>query len=715
MKTGIALFASVALSLGYTAAIAAQQAAPSVPAQLTVTINAQQTGAPVSKNLFGMFIENGGTLVYRSLWSEMLDDRKFYFPISSHDPAIPTPLRARFLNRRQGLNFWRPVGPDEVVVMDKDHPFVGEHGPRIALDPSTPHGIQQSGLALVKGKKYVGRIYLRATPGTKVNVSLIWGDGANDRQAVSFTAHSDVFSEHALQFTAGADSNEGRLEITGTGGGDFHIGTVSLMPADNIDGFRPDTIALLRQLHSGVWRLPGGNFISGWSWYNSVGDIDKRPPVWDWAWNAMQSNDVGMDEFMDLCKLIGVDPYITVNAGYGDEHSAGQEVQYLNGSVDTPMGAWRARNGHSTPYRVKLWDIGNEPYGPWQLGSTALNLYEIKHNLFAEAMRQADPSITLLASGAMPDEMLVEGINRVMHLRPDQVTLCSDADWTCGFIQHSWGNFDGITEHWYARSGLRFDLEHDSSLPWSAAQEDGYVPADYTLLEWARAPSDRVRMKAEQWQAYEQKFPATAKNKIFMAVDEYSYSGSQPNLKLALAYAMVFNEMMRHTDFLTMSAFTMGVSTLSYNRTASALNTTGLLFKLYGAHFAGGSIPVSLSGDSPQPLPAQHIVGDLPLTSAGSPSYPLDMFAALTPDHKYLNLAVVNATEKEQKFELNIAGARVEGPSTLWLVTGKDLQAENLVGQTPQVEVKEIPIGNAPKMISVAPISIDIYRFPIEQ
>ena len=161
-------------------------------------------------------------------------------------------------------------------------------------------------------------------------------------------------------------ANAASLEITGTGTGNFHIGTVSLMPADNVQGFRPDTIALLRQLHSGMWRLPGGNFISDWNWYDSIGDIDKRPPMFDYAWNAMQTNDVGMDEFMTLCKLIGVEPYITVNAGFGDSHSAAEEVEYMNGSVDTRLGAMRAQNGHPEPYHVKFWNIGNEPYGYWQ-------------------------------------------------------------------------------------------------------------------------------------------------------------------------------------------------------------------------------------------------------------------------------------------------------------------------------------------------------------
>ena len=129
-------------------------------------------------------------------------------------------------------------------------------------------------------------------------------------------------------------------------------------------------------------------------------------------------------------------------------------------------------------------------------------------------------------------------------------------------------------------------------------------------------------------------FPEMKTKQIFMSNDEYAYTGGQTDLKLALAYAMVFNEMLRETDFLRMTAFTMGVSTLDFNQTAATLNTNGLLFKLYGEHLGAGSIPVALTGNSPQPAPTQHIVGDLPRTSAGSPTYPLDMVAALSADRQ---------------------------------------------------------------------------------
>ena len=121
--------------------------------------------------------------------------------------------------RNMQLRKWRPMGPDESVVMDKDQPFVGDQSPRIELGATTPHGIRQSGLALVKGKKYTGRIYLRGTPGSKVSVALIWGKGANDRQTIFLATLSEVYNKFPLSFTSQADSEDGTLEITGTGHG----------------------------------------------------------------------------------------------------------------------------------------------------------------------------------------------------------------------------------------------------------------------------------------------------------------------------------------------------------------------------------------------------------------------------------------------------------------------------------------------------------------
>ena len=717
IKMRTAFFVAAVSSLGYLSVATAQQTPPAVPDQLKVSIDTSQTADPVSKYIFGSFIEHIGTTIYHSMWAELLDDRKFYFPIVSKDPPVPGRPQGGNPMRMQ-LRKWRPVGPDEVVVMDTDKPFVGDQSPKIQLDASTPHGIRQAGLSLVNGKKYAGRIYLRGTPGTKVNVSLVWGSGDNDKQTLTFTALTNEYKKLPLTFTSKADTSEAALEITGTGSGNFHIGTVSLMPADNLQGFRPDTIAELKKLHSGMWRLPGGNFLSDWVWYEAIGDPDKRPPMFDHAWNAMQSNDVGMDEFMTFCKLIDVDPYVTVNAGLGDSHSAMEEVEYLNGPATSYMGAKRAKNGHPEPYHIKYWNIGNEPWGDFQIGYTDLKYYVIKNNEFAKAMRKADPTITLIGSAKMLEPMSLKGEDRAKYVDNLDPMFGTDIDWTGGLLSKSWGTFDGIAQHWYEGAGRHFDVDLAKKLPLDAPNSTAYVTYTPTTLEYAHYAGDVIRRHAEEWEGYQKRFPQMIDKKIFLSIDEYSYGGGGgggrggPNLKSALAYGMLFDEMMRHTSFITMGAHTMGTSSLDITPTASTINALGLVYQLYGEHFPG-TIPVALSGNSPQPPSGNPPYIDEPKTSSGSPTYPLDMFAALSPDHKFLTLAVVNATDSEQKFDLSATGIRLAGPSTQWLLTGANFEAANHVGQPAQVTIKEIPLAHAPSTISVAPISVNVYRFPV--
>lgn len=230
---------------------------------------------------------------------------------------------------------------------------------------------------------------------------------------------------HTFTFSFKAEkSGPARFEIAGTGTGSFHVGAVSLMPADNLAGWRPEVIAVLKSLHSGVYRFPGGNVVSAFEWRYAIGDPDKRPPVYDPVWRALQPNDIGPDEFMTMCKLLEVEPYITVNAGTGDDWSARELVEYCNGSVTTPMGTLRAANGHPEPYRVKFWGIGNEMWGiSYQYGALKLNQFEYKHNQFARAMKQVDPTIQLIASGAMPDTMT--GSRESLSLAPTWFRLTS--------------------------------------------------------------------------------------------------------------------------------------------------------------------------------------------------------------------------------------------------------------------------------------------------
>lgn len=679
----------LALLVAGFALIASAQTGNPPQKKVAVTVDASKTGEPITKYIYGQFIEHIGDLINRGMWAEMIDDRKFYYDVNSK-PDERRPVRGRRLNP------WRPVGPDEFVVMDRQHPYVGDQTPLIKPAGATPRGIQQAGLALRKGKAYTGRVVLAGDPGVKVAVNLIWGPNPRDRQTVP-VAPRTAYAKFPLKFTAAADTDDGRIEITGTGSGSFHVGAVSLMPADNLQGFRPEVIAALKQLNSGIYRFPGGNFLSNHDWHDAIGDPDKRPPRWDNAWSAVQPNDVGTDELINMCNLLGVEPYISVNAGFGDAHSAAEQVEYVNGSADTPMGKLRAANGHPAPYNVKWWGIGNEMYGSWQFGNMALKQWVIKHNMFAKAMRQVDPTIKLTAGGASPDEMAVT--NGAMRLTGKSVAeYGSDADWTGAMFANCLDYMDVMTEHFYSYDGQRFDIAQGKR-----------IDVKDPLIEWARMPANRVRCKVESYEEYLKRIPGLKEKKIPINIDEWAYSRVRPNLKQALANAWVFHEMFRHSDIIKMAAHTMATGCIDADATSAALNLTGVTFKLYRDHF--GTVPVEVTGDSPQPAPLRPVGADQPKVNAGSPTYPVDVAAALSSDGKLLTVAIMNPVESAQDLNMNFKGIDIRGKGRMWLITAPDVNATISLGQKPGVEVVETAVNETPKTLRIPPISISLYEF----
>jgi len=201
------VFTYAVLTLALTVCAAGQtDAAP--PKSIDVVIDAAKTGAPISPYIYGQFIEHIGDLINRSLWAEMLDDRKFYNDISSK-PPVQGPGRGG--GRGRASNSWRPIGPDESVVMDRRNPYVGQHTPLVRLAGAGPGGIQQAGLALRKGKAYTGRVVLAGEPGAKVTVGLVWADGPGGRQVIPITGLTASYKKFPLAFTAGADANDARI------------------------------------------------------------------------------------------------------------------------------------------------------------------------------------------------------------------------------------------------------------------------------------------------------------------------------------------------------------------------------------------------------------------------------------------------------------------------------------------------------------------------
>ncbi len=598
-----------------------------------LTIDATAKGEPISKYVYGQFIEHLGRCIYGGIWAEMLEDRKFFDPVGAERSP------------------WSAFPAPEAVRMVSEDSFVGEHTPEIVLSDGGAAGLVQDGLGLVAGREYVARLRLagRGDVG-RVEVALVWGDGLAERMTVAIHELGVPFSKTILHFQAGAGTDDGRLEISALGSGSLRVGAVSLMPADNVYGMRPDTLALLKELDSPVYRWPGGNFVSGYDWRDGLGERDLRPPRKNPAWTGIEHSDFGLDEFMTFCRVLKTEPYIAVNSGLGDVKGAVEELLYANAAADTPMGELRAGNGHPEPYGVHWWGIGNEMYGGWQLGHIPLEDYIAKHNRFAEAMRAADPSIELVAVGAV-------------------------GGWSEGMMKHCADHMDLVSEHFYRgnQAGLAAHV-------WQAP--------------------DSVRSIAEAHRRYREQFDSLQGKDIRIALDEWNYwygphlygeLGVRYYLKDALGIAAGLNEYARHSDLYFMANYAQTVNVIGCiktTKTAAAFATTGLVLKLYRERF-----------------------GVLPVEVACEP--PLDAMAAFTADDRVLTVAIVNPTMQEVTLPLTIDGVELTGTGTLWRIAGDDPMAYNAPGEDPQVVIEEESMAGIMGELSVDPCSVTLFALDL--
>ncbi len=619
------------------------------PQSFAVTLDAAQTGEPISKYLYGAFIEHQGRCIYGGIWAEMLEDRKFYYPVDYYFPW----------GEEKGKSPWRANTFDTVVVMDTVNPYVGDHVPRVDLEGDKPRGVVQDGLGLVAGKEYTGYAILAASGVVSAEVRLVWGPGPDGRQTVSLGPVPETYTRLPFRFTAGADSDDGRLEIVGRGTGRLYIGPASLMPADNIEGMRADTIALLREIGFTVYRWPGGIFVNDYDWRQAVGERDKRPPRLNHAyWSEMvESNDFGLDEFMALCRLVDAEPYVVVSAtGSDDARMAAEEVAYLNGPAGEGPGALRAANGHPEPYHVRFWGVGNEMWG-----FMPPDAYIERHNEIAEAMRAVDPDIQLILIAVGGVEF--EG-------------LPGEENWAQSMLTHSADYMDLISEHIYGGSSPNL-VEHAQSIAWGIRE---FVDAHRRYRRQLDTLQDKdIRLALDEWN--------------YFWGDRYEiYGEAAPRyyFRDALGVAVGLHEMFRNSDLVFM-ANTHPVNVhgqVKTTRTEAATEATGLVWALYRHHF-----------------------GTLPLTVAGDVT-PLDVAAAWNAERTALTVAVVNPTAYTHTLTLRLQNARLSGAGRVWVIAHSDPLAYNEPGRQRRIVIEERQLPNISDALTIPPLSIALYELP---
>jgi len=171
-------------------------------------------------------------------------------------------------------------------------------------------------------------------------------------------------------------------------------------PTADQDGFRRDVVDLVRELGSSTIRYPGGNFVSGYKWEDGIGPRENRPVRRDLAWHSLESNQVGVDEFARWCKLTGSELMMAVNLGTRGIAEVLDLLEYTNHPCGTALSDLRVANGAPEPYDIRMWCLGNEMDGPWQLGHMSAEDYGKLASRTAAVMKTVDETLELVVCGS---------------------------------------------------------------------------------------------------------------------------------------------------------------------------------------------------------------------------------------------------------------------------------------------------------------------------
>ncbi len=203
------------------------------------------------------------------------------------------------------------------------------------------------------------------------------------------------------------------------------------LPVSDSQGFRQDVLEMIRELNVPIVRYPGGNFLSAYRWEDSVGPKSERPTRADVAWKSIESNQFGLNEFMDWCELANTEPMMAVNLGTRGIDAARNVLEYCNFKGGTYYSDLRRSHGWEKPHNVKVWCLGNEMDGPWQIGQKKAWEYGHIASQAARLMRVVDPSIELVACGSSTASMGTFG------------------EWEMGVLEECYDDVDYISMHAY--------------------------------------------------------------------------------------------------------------------------------------------------------------------------------------------------------------------------------------------------------------------------
>ncbi|MFC2090341.1 alpha-L-arabinofuranosidase C-terminal domain-containing protein [Bacteroidota bacterium] len=391
-------------------------------------------------------------------------------------------------------------------------------------------------------------------------------------------------------------------------------------PFADENGFRKDFIELANELNIRSIRWPGGNYVSGYNWEDGIGPKDQRPATLDLAWNQIESNQMGTDEYAKLCSLIGAENFLCINAGTGTLDDARHWVEYCNKDKGSYYADLRRKYGNEEPFNVKYVALGNEIDGPWQLGQKSAEDY-CKFALEAgKLISLIDRNIKLVASGAS----LYEPTNQWI-------------EWNDYILNQMVGKIDYLSVHRYSTEALPGGRRNTvfSDLMSLGLDIDEKIETTHALIKKAMAKSGSERP-------------------VYISFDEYSPGWG--GMRSSLLLGQHLNSFIRHADIVKMANITMLTNLVGNHPEGDFKNSIFLTFYLYSHNALGTALDVHTNCITYD----NEIFNDIPY---------LDVTAVLNENEKNVIVNVVNRHETDDiSTFIELQTGKYKGNATVHLI-----------------------------------------------
>jgi alpha-N-arabinofuranosidase len=409
-------------------------------------------------------------------------------------------------------------------------------------------------------------------------------------------------------------------------------------------GFRRDVQEALREMRLSILRYPGGNMLSGYDWRDGVGPKEQRPRRRELAWQSIETNQFGTNEFIDYCRATGIEPMLGVNLGTGTIDDAAALVEYCNAPAGSKYADLRAAHGYREPHNVRYWCVGNEMDGPWQIGHLEADAYGRKALEAAKMMRWQDPSLKLVVCGS------------------SSTSMPTYPDWDRVVLETCWEHVDYLALHEYATN---YPNDTASYLA-IGKQFEAYLDTIGGLLHFVktkRRSKHNVYLSWDEWNVWYKDRSGRGGWQEAPPLSEEVY-----NLEDALVVAQWLNVFLRRCDILKIACLAQVVNTISPLTTRGGdllRHTTYYTFVLVAQHAAG----VALSPLTVSPEYDTTTFGPTPL---------LDVSASYDEEGDRGAVFIVNRSQTEAvTTEIAWRGATPRQVPAVYQLAGSDPKAFN--------------------------------------